>query len=140
MATELITELMNIGYNQLVKNFLLVGLFIFSILYIFYIHKNQEKTKYLLMGMVRMVLYTVSYVYSFLFFLLYPFMIHWEVSADTLLIWLLSAYGIIFTTFTTIFVLNWSLFITRFVIKGGNLDMQTEDFDWLKNFKRSFKR
>lgn len=131
---------MNIGYNQLVKNFLLVGLFIFSILYIFYIHKNQEKTKYLLMGIVRTVFYSVSYLYSFIFFLIYPFVIHWKVSADTLLIWLLSIYGIMFTAFTVIFVLNWSLLIARFVIKGGNLDVQTEDFDWLKKFQRSFKR
>lgn len=134
-------SLLEIAYNHEVKVFLLFGFWLLSLFYIFYLSKNQEKTKLLLVATARASLYAVSYFYSWLFFLIYPVMVHPAVGVDSLLIFLSSIYGIIFTVAFVIFITNSTLFIWRFVLKRGNVDLDFVESNAFKyHFDFGFKR
>lgn len=117
-------SLLEIAYNHEVKVFLLFGFWLLSLFYVFYLSKNQNKTKLLFVATIRSSLYAVSYFYLWLFFLIYPVMIHPAVGVDSLLIFLASIYGIIFTVAFVLFITNSTLFITRFILRRGNVDIK----------------
>ena len=118
-----------LDYEQRVKNVLLIGLFIFSLFYIFWLHKNQKETDYFIVASVRTVLYVGAYLYSWFFFLLYVVFIHPNVPIDNLLLLLFSLYSILFTVWTIIFLFNAWVYIPKAVLKLGKLNVNMKDAD-----------
>lgn len=129
--SEFMQNIYIMSYEFRVKNIILVGLFIFSLFYIFWLSKNQKETNYLFIASSRVVLYVGSYLYSWLFFLIYPVMIHPNVSIDNILILLFSLYSIIFTVWTIIFLINAWIFIPKAVLKLGKFNINSREGDIL---------
>lgn len=137
--TPILQEAYILDYNLKVKTIILFGWFIVSLFYVFYLYNKQEPTKYFLVGTFRASMYTVSWFYMWLFWLLYPVMIHPEVGIDNILIFVMAIYSILFFLFTTILIFNFTVLVPKFVINRGKMDITNFEENAMKSYFGNFK-
>lgn len=116
-------NLIVLNYEHEVKMIILVGWWIFSLVYLLYWYKRQEPTKIFLLGTFRGILYITSFLWAWLFWLLYPVMLHPNVPIDNILIFLAYAYTGITTIFFVMFIFNFTIWIPKIVLKFGKFDI-----------------
>ena len=129
-----IQPLVELQYESYIKTILLVGWFIFALYYLMYKYKHQEPTKLFLLGTFRASMYITAWLYSWLFWLIYPVFIHPAVPVDQLLIFLAWAYTIISTIFFVIFIFNVTLWIPRFIVRFGKIDLEGWEDHAISNY------
>lgn len=112
-----------LDYEHQVKIVLLVGWWILSIVYLLFWYKRQQPTKIFILGTFRAIIYGAAWLWSWLFWLLYPVYIHPDVAIDQLLIFLAYSYTGLIMIFFVMFVVNFTLWIPRFLIRFGKFDM-----------------
>lgn len=140
LSSELQT-LFILNYEYQVKIIILFGFFLLSLFYVFYLYPNQRDTKYLLVGSLRAIMYMVSYLWLWLFWFFFPVALVPTYGIESLLLFLASIYGVIFTAGMIIFVLNGISFILRFFIKFGKVDINSWEKTAIKyNLTDLFKK
>ena len=127
-----IQDILMVSYYQDVKLFLLFGLFFVSVFYVFYIYRNQKKTKFLFVSTIRLIFYVLTYFYMWIFFLLFPLIYHPRVEIDVLLIFLTTFYTIVFTIFTIMFVINGTSYMLRALTNYGGFDIDNPESKVIK--------
>ena len=133
-------NLLILDYEYRVKTILFVGWWIFSLFYLLYWYKRQDPTKIFLLGTFRASMYATSWLYTWLFWLIYPIYLHPNVAIDNLLLFLAYSYTGIVTIFFVMFVFNFTLWVPRFVINFGKIDLSTfEDTAFTNYFGKSKK-
>lgn len=138
--TPLLQEVYMLNYDLQVKNIILFGWFVVSLFYVFYVYQNQKPTQLFFVGTFRASMYYLSYLYLFGFFLIYPIMIHPRVPIDTLLLFLGSAYSILITVFTVIFITNFTAWIPKLILNKGKIDVKTWEEHAINRYFRSLKK
>lgn len=118
-------NLLILDYENRIKTILLVGWWIFSLFYLFYLYKKQKPTKLFLLGTFRATMYVMSWLYFWLFWLIYPVFLHPNVPVDNLLLFLGYGYTGLSTIFFVIFMFNFTVWIPRFIINFGKIDIST---------------
>jgi len=126
--------LLVLDYEGKVKTILMVGWFLFSLFYLLYWYKRQEPTKLFFLGTFRASMYVTAWLYSWLFWLIYPVFLHPNVPIDNLLIFLGAAYSSISTIFFVIFVFNFTIWVPRFIVKFGKLDVLNWESEAFKSY------
>lgn len=111
-----------LNYEYNVKLILLVGWWLFALFYLMYWHKQQKPTKIFLLGTFRASMYVTAWLYSWLFWLIFPVFIHPNVPIDNLLLFLGYAYTGISTVFFVMFVFNFTVWLPKFIYHFGKLD------------------
>lgn len=120
-------------YETTVKVLILFGFFMLSIYYTKYVHPRLNPSKYFFVGTIRLLIYTLSYLWMFLFFLVMPVMIHPNVGIDNILIFLTSIYSIAFFVLTAVFIANAYFIVPEWVINISKIDLNSPEKKWLKN-------
>lgn len=134
-------NLLQLEYELQVKFILLFGWWLVSLFYVFFLYKNQKPTPYFFLGTFRAVMYTVAYFWMWLFWLLFPVYIHPNQGIEELLLFVASVYSVLFFVFTTILIFNATVWIPKFIIKFGKIDIKTwEEGAFKKYFGKSFKK
>lgn len=131
------TELQNLivlEYEAQVKVILLVGWWIFSLIYLLYWYERQQPTKFFLVGTFRAIMYMLSFMWAWLFWLLFPVYYHPAIGISDLLIFLAYAYTILIMIFFVMLVFNFTLWIPKFIINKGKLDMKGFEDDAIKEY------
>lgn len=137
--SETINNLLIQNYETTTKLFILFGLFMFSMFYVFYLKKKQEPSQFFLVGTVRQILYILSCFYMWMFFLIFPIFMHPNVPIDNLLIFMFSSYSIGFTIFMIIFVANLFLKYGKYAFRIDKLgELKNSESDWLDRNKWNF--
>lgn len=137
--TPVLQNLLEIEYNLQVKMIILFGWWVLSLFYVFFWYKKQEPTKYFILGTFRAVTYSVCYLWIWLFWFLTPVYIHPAQGVDELLIFVATIYSVLFFIFTTILIFNFTVWIPKFIIKKGRLDIKHWEDTAFKNYFGNFK-
>jgi hypothetical protein len=132
-------DLLQIEYELQVKVILLFGWWLFALFYVFFLYKNQKPTQYFIVGTWRAVVYSVSYLWMYLFFLLFPVYIHPNHGVDELLLFVGSLYSVLFFVFTVILTLNVTLLLPKFIITKGNIDISNWEESAFKKYFGGWK-
>ena len=133
-------NLIVLDYEHRIKTVLLVGWFIFSLFYLLYWYKNQKPTKLFLLGTFRASMYVTSWLYTWLFWLIYPVFIHPNVPVDNLLLFLAYSYTSLSTLFLVVFIFNFTLWIPKFVINFGKMDITTFEDKAISKYFGNFNK
>lgn len=118
-----VQTLIILNYELQVKTIILVGLWIFSLVYLMYWYKRQQPTRIFLLGTFRATLYISSFIWTWLFWLVYPVMLHPNVAIDNILLFISYSYVGITTIFLVMFVVNFTLWIPKAIVTFGKLDI-----------------
>lgn len=118
-----IQNLLILDYENRIKSVLLVGWFILSLFYLLFWYKSQKPTKLFILGTFRASMYVTSWLYSWLFWLIYPVYTHPNVPIDNLLIFLGGSYTALSTVFFVILMFNFTVWIPKFLIKFGKIEV-----------------
>lgn len=133
-------NLLILDYENRVKTILLVGWFLFSLFYMMYWYKRQKPTKLFILGTFRASMYATAWMYSWLFWLIYPVFLHPNVPIDDLLLFLAAAYTGLSTVFFVIFTFNFTAWTARFLINFGKVDISSwEDAAFKEYFGKGDK-
>lgn len=127
-------NLLILNYEYQVKVIILVGWWIFSLIYLMYWYKNQKPTKYFLVGTFRAIMYIMSFLWAWLFWLLFPVMLHPNVPIDQILIFLAYSYSILSTIFFVMFIFNFTLWVPKAVLKFGKWDITGWEDNAIKEY------
>ena len=133
-------NLILLNYESEVKVIILVGWWMFSLVYLLFWYKRQQPTKLFLVGTFRAIMYIMSFIYSWLFWLLYPVMKHPNVGIDNILIFLAWSYTSITTVFLVMFIFNFTLWIPKVVLKFGKFDIDGWEDNAIKEYFGDWKK
>lgn len=123
-----------LNYEYKVKLILLVGWFILALVYLMYWYKKQDPTKLFILGTFRASMYITSWLYVWLFWLIFPIYINPNVPIDNLLLFLAYSYTGLSTIFFVIFVFNFTIWIPRFIINFGKIDINGFEKEAFKSY------
>jgi len=104
------------------KTFLLLFVFAFSFAYLYYFKERQKPTAFFLVGIIRTLLYGLSFVYVWNFPLLILF-VYPQVAFDLLIKFMLVFYWIGFSIFAFVILLNVIYFSPFALIKFAGMDL-----------------
>lgn len=141
--TGIPTDLQNLlilNYESEVKVLLLVGWWFFALIYLMFWYKRQQPTKYFLVGTIRAILYIMSFIYAWSFWILYAVFKHPNVPIDNLLIFLAWSYTAITTVMLVLFLFNFLLWIPKAVLTFGKFDITGWEDHAVKEYFGSFKK
>lgn len=127
-------ELLILDYEFKVKTILMVGWFILSLIYLNHWYKEQKETKLFIVGTFRASMYVTAWLYSWLFWLIYPIYIHPNVPIDNLLLFLGWAYTGLSTVFFVIFAFNFTLWIPKALRNFGKIDVSAFEGSAIRNY------
>ena len=131
-------ELIILDYEFQVKIILLAGWWFFALIYLLYWYPKQQPTKLFLVGTFRGVMYIMSFLYVWLFWLLFPVYLHPNVPIDNLLLFLAYSYTGLSTVFLVMFIFNFTLWIPKFILKFGKWDITGFEDNAIKEYFGSF--
>lgn len=129
-----------VEYEYQVKIILLFGFLLLSFLYRYYLYPNQKPTKIFFLGTLRALIYGLSVIYIWLFWLIIPVMINPNVSLDNLLIFIFTLYGVIFVVFGALFLFNATVWIPKFIINFGKIDIENFESDAFESYFGKIKK
>ena len=118
------TNLQNVilyNYESSTKFFVVLLIFALSFLYLFYIRYKFKETLNPITAVVRVVLWISSWVFLYASPLMYIFYLAPGYSFNTLILFVLTVYSIIFVTVTAYVVWNFALLLPLSLLKVGLL-------------------
>lgn len=134
---QVLQDMYIIDYQQDMKYIILIGFFIYSLVYIFYWNDKGKQTKYIFVSSLRLLLYVCCYFYSLIFPLVLIYLGHPAVNLDIMIKDLFIICGVLMILYNILFIFNGSVILLEWLVSKGKLIPESDEY---KVFNYHLKR